>query len=179
MPEPTSEASILVYLGGRNTSPWTSFHPVSSNVSSYNGNKSFTNYGWSEFKFYFTKTVVQSPIKTCIEHSITLLELHNSNHDPLHDSAKLNIFQGNAHPQSTNANSGKWAFKIFSLEFVSKHSTLVIICYYIYDNSHLIINSIVSGDVSVQRPHNNHSQDTCREKQSLTQGDRLTRFNKI
>ena len=49
----------------------------------------------------------------------------------------------------------------------------IIICYYIYDNSHLIINSIVSGDVSVQRPHNNHGQDTCREKRSLTQGDRL------
>ena len=133
MPEPTSEASILVYLGGRKTSPWTSFHPVSSNVSSYNGNKSFTNYDGQKLNFDLQKLLSSHLFKTCREHTITLLELHNSNHDPSHDSAKLNIIQGSAHPQSTNANSGKWAFKIFSLEFLSKHSTLVIICYYIYD----------------------------------------------
>ena len=35
IPEPRNTLSSIGWAGGRNTSPWTSFHPVSSNVSSY------------------------------------------------------------------------------------------------------------------------------------------------
>lgn len=34
IPAPRREARVLVCLGGLKTSPWTSFHPVSSKVSS-------------------------------------------------------------------------------------------------------------------------------------------------
>ena len=34
IPEPRKALSSMGWFGGRNTSPWTNFHPVSSNVSS-------------------------------------------------------------------------------------------------------------------------------------------------